>query len=75
MSKIKETDYFQHNYDKGLVWFQSLFDHWAGEHAVGEASPGNMACCEAPARMTLHMPDGKLIFMLRNPIERAYSQY
>lgn len=75
MSSVKETDFFQHNYHKGMDWFQSFFQDYKGEKAIGEASPGNMIHLNAPERIARHIPDAKLIFILRNPIERAYSQY
>jgi hypothetical protein len=75
MSKVKETDFFQHNYSKGIEWFESHFKEYSGERAIGEASPGNMAHPEAAMRIAKHIPQAKLIFVLRNPIERAYSQY
>lgn len=75
MSSIKETDYFQHNYEKGIEWYKSLFNHHKYETAVGEASPGNMIHPQAAKRIAKDIPDAKLIFILRNPIERAYSQY
>jgi hypothetical protein len=75
MSEVKETDFFQHSYDKGMAWYESLFLNYAGQKAIGEASPGNMIHPLAAERIAHHIPDAKLIFMLRNPIERAYSQY
>lgn len=75
MSRVKETDFFQHNYSKGLSWYASHFKHWSGERAIGEASPGNLIHNEAPERIARDLPDVKLIFILRNPIERAHSQY
>lgn len=48
----------------------------AGNHvAVGEASPNYMAAPEAPKRINSLLPDAKLIAILRQPIERAYSHY
>lgn len=75
MSSIKETDFFQHNFSNGYDWFYALYSHYNGEFAIGEASPGNMIHPEAPERMYDHNPDMKLIFMLREPIERAWSQF
>ncbi len=75
MSSVKETDFFQHNYVKGLDWFESFFKDYAGQKAIGEVSPGNMIHPDAPERIAKHIPGAKLIFILRNPIERAYSQY
>ena len=75
MSDPKETDFFQHNYHRGWDWFESCFDPHGHERIFGEASPGNMIHPDAPARIAKHRPDARLIFVLRNPIERAYSQY
>ena len=75
MSREKETDFFQHNYTNGLDWFEQFFSDHHGEKAIGEVSPGNMIHPEAPKRIAEVIPDAQLIFMLRNPIQRAFSQY
>ncbi|MCB9283020.1 MAG: sulfotransferase domain-containing protein [Lewinellaceae bacterium] len=75
MSSIKETDFFQHNYGKGLSWFKSLYEHYNGEKAIGEVSPGNMITPEAPQRIHDFIPDAKLIFILRDPIDRIWSHF
>jgi hypothetical protein len=77
MSPTKEIAFFHkpENYQKGLEWFASHFEGHGGETAVGEASTRTMSMPEAPARVAKHLPEAKLIFVLRNPIDRAYSQY
>jgi len=75
MSDPKETDFFQHKYDRGWGYFESCFDPSPETRVFGEASPGNMIHPEAPRRIAHHRPDARLFFVLRNPIERAYSQY
>ena len=75
MSTPKETDFFQHNYQRGWDWFESCFDPGPGVKVCGEASPGNMIHPQAAERIFHHRPSARLIFILRNPIERAYSQY
>jgi hypothetical protein len=75
VSKPKETDFFQHRYDRDLEYFESCFEHCQNTLAWGETSPGNMIHPKAPERMAAHFPDARPIFVLRNPIERAYSQY
>ena len=77
MSSTKEIAFFHkpENYQKGLEWFASHFEGHSGETAVGEASTRTMSMPEAPARAAEHLPEAKLIFVLRNPIDRAYSQY
>lgn len=75
MSDPKETNFFQHNYDRGWAWFESCFNPHREVQAFGEASPGNMIHPKAAHRIAQHRPDACLIFVLRNPIERAYSQH
>lgn len=75
MSRPKETWFFDANYDKGLEWFASHFEAYDGESAVGEATARTMFIPEAAPRVAEHLPEAKLIFVLRNPIDRAYSQY
>lgn len=40
-----------------------------------EATTTYLESAECPARIKQHFPDAKFIVMLRNPIDRAYSQY
>jgi hypothetical protein len=52
-----------------------LFDEVAGERAVGEVSPEylvNERACEA---IRAELPDVRLVAVLRNPVERAFSDY
>jgi hypothetical protein len=75
MSRPKETWFFDKNYDRGLEWFASHFEEHDGESAIGEATATTMSAPEAPARVATHLPQARRLFILRNPIERAYSQY
>lgn len=74
-STPKETHFFQGGYEKGLEWFETCFDCDPETTVWGEASAGNMIHPKAPRRIARHFPDARLIFVLRNPIDRAYSQY
>jgi hypothetical protein len=42
---------------------------------VGEATPTYLADPEARRRIAETLPDARLIAILRNPVDRAYSQY
>lgn len=46
-----------------------------GATAVGEASPLYLYSPEVPARLREHVPDARLIAILRNPVDRAYSAF
>jgi len=75
MSRPKETWFFDVYYNKGLEWFAQHFEAYDDEDAIGEATARTMSAPEAPSRIATHLPEAKLIFVLRNPIERAYSQF
>ncbi len=55
--------------------YERLFDGVTHEKAYGEASVLYLYDQEAPTRIKDAIPDVKLIAILRNPVERAYSGY
>ncbi|HEV2776907.1 MAG TPA: sulfotransferase [Solirubrobacteraceae bacterium] len=77
MSSPKETNFFtRDDYVDALDWYMSCFP---GEPGVrGEASPhySNFPHHrDVPERIAALMPDVKLIYLVRDPIERAESHY
>ena len=55
--------------------YQSMFRGVSGELAVGEACTDYLYSAKAPQRIHHYIPDVKLIAILRDPAQRAYSQY
>jgi hypothetical protein len=55
--------------------YRALFEEATEETAVGEASSLYLYYPKAPERILHHAPDAKLIAVLRNPVDRAYSSY
>lgn len=55
--------------------YQKMFDSVQSEKAIGEASPLYLYSPKAPDRIKHYIPDAKLIAVLRNPAERAFSNY
>jgi Sulfotransferase family len=55
--------------------YRALFRRAANETAIGEASPLYLYSPEAPYRIRHYVPEAKLIAILRNPVERAYSAF
>lgn len=53
--------------------YQELFKGVTSEKAIGEASPGYMYFSISPERIHHYIPNVKLIAILRNPADRAYS--
>lgn len=73
----KEIHFFDLNYHKGLPWYMGQFPRknvLTCKH-TGEASPYYLLHPLVPERVALHLPDVKLIVMLRNPVDRAYSHF
>lgn len=71
----KETLFFNHNYEKGLAWYERFFDGMTNVRATGEISNDYFFSEEAPERIAAAIPGVKLITMLRNPIDRIVSMY
>lgn len=55
--------------------YQALFEGVTNQTAVGEASPWYLYLEKAPLQIQHRIPDAKLIAILRNPVDRAYSSY
>lgn len=81
---MKEVHFFDLRFHRGLDWYRAQFPlEWrvrsssagAPRLQTGEASPYYMFHPHAPARIKQTLPHVKLIAMLRNPTDRAYSQY
>lgn len=76
MSQRKETGIFLENYDKGLGWLvKNYLAHYEGESVVGEATTGHMQHPPSARRMAGTVPEARLIFIVRDPVERIHSHY
>ena len=83
----KEVMYFStwYKYKLGKLWYRSNFPTNLSRSAFykkttqrllsGEASPPYLFYPMVPGRMKGVLPDVKLIVILRNPVDRAYSHY
>ena len=74
-SPCKEPLFFSDNYQKGLIWYESIFEKHHNEKEIGEASSWYMRHELAPERIFKTIPHVKLIFVLRNPVDRAFSAF
>ena len=87
MAEIKEPNYFSHKeileqglYYKGLRTFSKdsylkLFAPAKQWQIAGEASVSYLFYPQVPFRISKIIPHAKIIIILRNPIERAFSHY
>ena len=73
----KEVSFFDRHWTRGEGWYRGNFPNVlrARGDLVGEASPSYLFHGRAPQRVSELVPDAKLIVLLRNPVERAYSHY
>ena len=75
---VKEVHYFDLNFAKGNNWYRSHFPlqmRNTRTYITGEASPYYLFHPHAAKRASMVVPDAKLIILLRNPVDRAYSHY
>jgi hypothetical protein len=78
MSRVKELNFFAatHNWSRGIDWYKSNFRGHAT--IFGESSPAytNYPFESGVAeRMASVVPDARLIYLVRDPIERIVSHY
>src|SRR6266511_3399072 len=72
----KGSHYFDVNFGRGWSWFRAAFPLAGGRRAIaGEASPYYMFHPLAPQRIAAALPEVRLIAVLRDPVERAWSHY
>src|SRR4051794_9602990 len=81
----KGVHYFDISYDRGLGWYKAHFPlHRSGDRIAErygvpaqtfESSPYYMYHPQAAARIAHDLPHAKLVVLVRDPVERAYSQH
>ncbi len=78
MSNPKELNFFiaERNYPRGLEWYSRHFDPAAS--CRGESSPNYTAYPQhlgVPERMAAVVPDARLVYIVRDPIERITAHW
>lgn len=71
----KEVHFFNRWHRRGIDWYRAFFPLASEAEIAGEASPNYLAHPASARRLADALPDAKVIALLRNPVERAYSQY
>jgi hypothetical protein len=84
-ARKKEVHFFDFNYDRGMGWYKHHFPtllakrsaerRLGGPYITGEASPYYLVNPLVPARVHEALPSVKLIVLLRDPVNRAYSHF
>lgn len=71
----KEVHFFDRYYQRGLGWYRAHFSHKGEGVVTGEATPYYLFHPAVPARVAKDIPTSRLVVLLRNPIDRAYSHH
>ncbi|TYP95629.1 Sulfotransferase domain-containing protein [Fodinibius salinus] len=74
----KEIHYYDYRFHKDFKWYLSHFPlkkRKKGSVITGEASPYYLFHPATPQRISKDYPNAKFLLLLRNPVDRAYSQY
>lgn len=84
-ARKKEIHFFDRHWPEGESWYRASFptasqlkreaERVGGTVLSGEASPSYLFHPLAPARAAQLVPTAKLIVLLRDPVERAYSHW
>jgi hypothetical protein len=82
---FKEVSFFDRHYPRGEMWYRAHLParprQWVARRrrgrwpVVGEASPSYLFHPLAPERVVALLPRARLIAVLRNPVDRAFSHY
>jgi hypothetical protein len=81
----KGVHYFDVSYDRGMAWYKGHFplqrhadrltERYGSPAQTFESAPYYMYHPQAAARIARDLPQTKLIALVRDPVERAYSQH
>jgi hypothetical protein len=72
----KEVHYFDHSHHRGGGWYRAHFPlPGRPEEISGESTPYYLFHPVVPELVARDLPDSKLIVILRNPVDRAFSHH
>ena len=71
----KEIHYFSLRYNETEEWYRGHFQQATQDQICGEITPYYLFHPDAPERIQALIPEVRFIVLLRDPVERALSQY
>ncbi|MEB3341851.1 tetratricopeptide repeat protein [Okeania sp.] len=73
----KETHFWYRDFEKGINWYLAHFPPIpkSEKFITGEATPNYLENYQSAERIYNVFPEVKLLVILRNPVDRAFSQY
>tara|TARA_B100000674_G_scaffold60527_1_gene42003 strand:- start:423 stop:1154 length:732 start_codon:yes stop_codon:yes gene_type:complete len=70
----KEVHFFDQNYSEGEAWYRQHFQGARADQRCGDITPFYLFHPDVPGRIHQHLPQARMIVLLRDPVERAISQ-
>lgn len=83
-ANVKETGFFledtyplesRHDFDSSMEAYERFFNHCRGEPVRMEATPDYLYSAVAAERVANHLPKARLVFLLREPVDRLVSWF
>jgi len=72
----KQLAFFDHGFKKGLPYYLSLFPSGLFPNQIsGESTPGYLVYASVAPRIAELLPNVRLLAVVRDPVERAWSAY
>jgi hypothetical protein len=71
---VKETQFFNTFYDKGIDWYARHFRYATGDRTIAEICPYFFHPL-ALERIKTHIPNCRIVATMRDPVDRIYSAY
>src|SRR5579863_8974828 len=72
---VKETQFFNYFYDRGIDWYARHFRFATGDRPIVEICPPYFFRAEVLDRIKTHTPECRIIATMRDPVDRVYSTY
>jgi len=74
-NNFNEIDFFNFHFSNGADWYETVLGQRGRNRFSLDKSPNYMFFPKVPERVHALYPDVKIIAILRNPVDRAYSNY
>lgn len=84
LSDPKEPDFFTGNHGRGAAWYRACFEgatpgqvllDASQSYAVAPLTPDGGPMDGVPGRIHAARPDARILYLMRDPVERAWSSY
>jgi len=79
LSREKESDFFARNFNKGLEWYENQFENKSCKYRLDASTSYSAGFGGSPnhilKKISDFSPNAKILYIVRDPIERTWSSY